>query len=72
VLERLARVDPSQHKIKMVIIMVLKNHSGVNQEQDSGHELGGSTKANPMQFKDKNYYFYNFKTRPGGSIGATS
>jgi hypothetical protein len=62
VLERLVRADPSQHKIKIIIIIVLKNHSGVNQGQDSGHELGGSIKANPMQFKDKNYYYYNFKT----------
>jgi hypothetical protein len=62
VLERSARVDPGQHKIKMIIIIVLKNHSEVNQGQDSGHELGGSTKVDPRQFKDKSCYFYNFKT----------
>jgi hypothetical protein len=57
-----ARVDLSQHKIKMIIIIVLKNHSEANQGQDSGHESRGAAKVDPKQFKDKNCYFYNFKT----------
>ena len=68
-LERSARVDPGQHKIKMVIVIVLKNYSGVNQGQNPGHELGGSTKVESGQFKDKSCYFYNFKPDLGGQLG---
>jgi hypothetical protein len=53
VLERSARVDPGQHKIKMVIVIVLKNYSGVNQGQNPGHEPGGSTKVDPGNLRIK-------------------
>ena len=71
-LERSARVDPGQHKIKMVIVIVLKNYSGVNQGQNPGHELGGSTKVDPGQFKDKSCYFYIFKPDLGVNWGKVS
>jgi len=41
----LTRVDPGQHKITMVIILVLKLDSMVNSGQGPGHRLEGSTRV---------------------------
>jgi hypothetical protein len=43
---RVIRVDSGQHKIKIIIIIVLKLNSGVNPGQDLGHGLGVSTWVN--------------------------
>jgi hypothetical protein len=43
---RVIRVDSGQHKIKIIIIIVLKLISGVNPGQDPGHGLGVSTWVN--------------------------
>jgi hypothetical protein len=41
----LTRVDPGQHKITMVIILVLKLNFMVNSGQGLGHRLEGSTRV---------------------------
>jgi hypothetical protein len=58
----LTRVEPGQHKIKMIIIIVLKLDSGVNLEQDQSHRLGGLTRVYTSQYKNKNCYYHSFKT----------
>jgi len=62
VLEGLTQVDRGLHKIKMVIIIILKLDSGVNPGQDPSHESGGSTWVDRGQCMNKSYYYHNFKT----------
>ena len=45
-LDESTRIDPGQHKIKVVIIIVLRFDSIVNLEQDSGHESRELTQIN--------------------------
>ena len=60
------QVDMSQNKIKVVIIIVLKLHLGVNPRQSLGHGSGRSAWVEPSQYKDKSYYYCSFKTRLKG------
>jgi len=41
----------------------------VNTEQGPGHSSGGSTWIDLGKSKNKNYYYYNFKTRPRVDLG---
>jgi hypothetical protein len=50
-------------KIKIVIILVEKLESRVDQGQGSGHGSGRSTRVDPSQHINKNNYYYSFKTR---------
>jgi hypothetical protein len=50
-------------KIKIVIILVEKLESRVDQGQGSGHESGRSFRVDPSQHMNKNNYYYSFKTR---------
>jgi hypothetical protein len=54
-------VDPSQHKIKVIIIIVLKLDLGVNLGQNLKHGSRGSTRVDLGQCKDKICYYYSFK-----------
>jgi hypothetical protein len=53
----------------MIIIIVLKLNLGVNTKQDPGHSSGGSTWIDLGKSKNKNYYYYNFKTGPRVDLG---
>ena len=59
-------VDSSQHKIKVVIIIVLKLNSRVNPRQGPDHKTGSSTWVDPGQCKDKSCYYHSLKTWFGG------
>jgi hypothetical protein len=63
------RVNPNQHKIKVIIIIVLKLDSGVNSGIDPGHKTGEWTWVDSGQCKDKNCYYHSFKIRFEGSLG---
>ena len=63
------RVNPNQHKIKVIIIIFLKFDSGVNSGIDPSHKMGEWTWVNSGQYKDKNCYYHSFKTRFEGSLG---
>ena len=63
------RVNPNQHKIKVIIIIVLKLDSGVNSGIDPSHNTGEWTWVDSSQCKDKNCYYHSFKTRFEGSLG---
>jgi hypothetical protein len=52
-------------RIKTIIIIVLKRSLRVNTGQDPGYESRGLTQVDPSQYKNKNNYYHNFKTRLG-------
>jgi hypothetical protein len=59
-------VDSSQHKIKVVIIIILKLNSRVNSKQGLDHRTWGLTWVDPGQCKDTSCYYHSFKTWFGG------
>jgi len=49
-------------KIKMVIIIILKHDSRIDSEQDPSYRLWGLIWVDLGHHKDKNSYYYSFKT----------
>jgi len=58
-----------QHRIKVIIIIVLLFDTEINLGQGPGHRSRGSTWVDSEQFKDNNCYYHNFKIQLDGQSG---